>query len=145
MTEENKPKNDGLRYDSGKVEFDLIPPEAMFALAAVLTKGAMKYERRNWEKGMDWGKCFNSLQRHLWAWLAKENGGFDEETGLSHMAHAMCNCLFLLTYEEREVGQDNRPTICNEKLKKSVEAFNIAYSDMLKELEKNIYIDGNRN
>lgn len=97
---------EGLRYDKEKPRLDLIPPEAIMALGEVLRKGAEKYADRNWEKGMDWSRVFGPLQRHLWKWWGGENR--DSETNLSHLYHALANIVFLLTYEERKIGTDDR-------------------------------------
>lgn len=96
-----------LRYDAGKPRFELIPEDALTALAWVYTKGAKKYADRNWEKGMSWSRCFGSLMRHAWAfWRGEE---LDPETGCHHMAMAAWNCFALVSYSFRKVGDDNRP------------------------------------
>jgi len=107
---------EGVKHDGGKVRIDLIPPEVIFALATVLTFGAQKYEDRNWELGMDWGRVFGALMRHMWAWWAGKGptnesflfGCVDEETGYSHLWHALTCLCFLVTYELRHVGKDDR-------------------------------------
>jgi hypothetical protein len=96
----------GVKFDQGKPRMELLPPELMVEVAKVLTFGAEKYEARNWEKGMDWGRIYGSLQRHLNAWASGEDT--DPETGLSHLAHAGCNIAFLLAYTQRGVGDDSR-------------------------------------
>lgn len=100
---------EGLKYDQGKPRMDLIPPELMTEVAKILTFGAKKYEDRNWEKGMDWGRVYGALQRHLWAWWSGQDK--DEETGESHLAHAGCCIAFLITYERRNIGEDTREKI----------------------------------
>lgn len=94
--------------DSDKVRMDLIPPEAMFALAENLTYGAKKYDDRNWETngGMKWGRLFGAAMRHLWAWWWRK--GKDPETGQSHLWHAFSCIAFLITYEMRGYGEDDR-------------------------------------
>tara|TARA_R110000737_G_scaffold251008_1_gene260587 strand:+ start:145 stop:975 length:831 start_codon:yes stop_codon:yes gene_type:complete len=72
---------------------------------------------RNWELGMDWSRTFGALMRHMWYWWAGKGpttksflfGSTDEETGHSHLWHAACCLAFLVTYEERNVGKDDRP------------------------------------
>jgi hypothetical protein len=96
----------GLRYDEGKPRMDLIPPEVYTALGSVLEFGAKKYEDRNWEKGMKWGKVVGSLLRHLTKWLMGQS--FDEESKLPHTWHILTNAAFLVTYEERDIGEDDR-------------------------------------
>jgi len=96
----------GVKHDQGKPRMDLIPPELLTEVAKILTFGADKYDDRNWEKGMEWGRVYAALQRHLWAWWNKEDK--DEETGESHLAHAACCISFLIAYEKRQVGEDTR-------------------------------------
>lgn len=68
----------------------------MEELAKVFTKGAQKYEPRNWEKGMSWQSVLASLERHKEAFKKGEDK--DEETGLLHMAHVAWNALALVSY-----------------------------------------------
>lgn len=96
----------GLRYNEGKLRYDLLPPRWMEALAEVMTKGAEKYEPRNWEKGMEWSKCYASLMRHTVAWLKGED--IDPESGLPHMAHTAWNALALVEYAETHPEYDDR-------------------------------------
>ncbi len=107
----------GYKADEDKVRMDLIPPEAIFALADILTSGAKKYSNRNWEKGMKWSRPFAASMRHLWAWWAGAApttksflfGSLDSESGRSHLWHALCCISFLVAYEERElVAFDDR-------------------------------------
>ena len=96
-----------LRYDSGKIRYDLLPADALEALALVYTKGAEKYADRNWEKGMSWSRCFASLMRHIWAFWRGEL--YDPETKCHHMAMAAWNCFALCSYSLRQIGNDDRP------------------------------------
>ena len=97
---------EGRKDDTGKVRFDLLPPELLFAVANILTFGAKKYNDRNWEKGMSWGRVFGACMRHMWAWWSGEKA--DKETGYSHLWHAGCCIAFLIAYEARGVGEDDR-------------------------------------
>ncbi len=86
---------------------DLVPPELLTAVAPILAFGAEKYGERNWEKGMKWSRVFGALMRHMWAWWGGQN--VDEETGKSHLWHAGCCIAFLIAYEQRKTGEDDRP------------------------------------
>lgn len=99
-------RTEGRKDDNGKPRYDLIAPELLEDVSKVLTFGAKKYEPRNWEKGMSWGRVFSGAMRHLWAWWGGEDR--DKETGLSHLAHAACCIMFLLAYEKRGAGTDDR-------------------------------------
>lgn len=85
---------EGRKFDVGKLEYGLIPPLALKEMVRVLTFGAQKYERNNW-KHVDDAKrrYFDAMQRHLWAY--QEGEKLDPESGIHHLAHAMC-CLFFL-------------------------------------------------
>lgn len=96
----------GWKQDGGKARMDLIAPEMLVGVANVLGFGAEKYSERNWEKGMSWGRCFGALMRHMWAWWGGERA--DPETGFSHLHHAACCLMFLIAYEERKSGADDR-------------------------------------
>lgn len=99
---------EGRKDDTGKLPYHLLPPELMEQVATVLEFGARKYEPRNWEKGMAWSRVFSALMRHMWAWWRGEPA--DPETGFSHLAHAGCCLAFLIAYEQRQTGVDDRPT-----------------------------------
>lgn len=104
--------DEGVKYDDTKLRFDLLSPAANAGLAAVLTYGATKYAARNWEKGMEWGRVYAALQRHLNAFWAGED--IDPESGLPHLDHAACCIHFLSHYQKLEVGEDDRPCGCDE-------------------------------
>lgn len=98
----------GVKYDDEKLPYHLLPSEYLEATAEVLKFGAKKYSARNWEAGMNWSRPFSALMRHMWAWWRGEEA--DPETGMSHLWHASCCIAFLVTYEQRKVGKDDRPT-----------------------------------
>jgi len=87
----------GIKNDQGKLLWALLPHEATKEIVKVMTYGATKYEPYNWAKGMPYSRVYSALLRHLTAWWSGEDK--DEETGLSHLAHAGCCLLFLLSYE----------------------------------------------
>lgn len=101
------PDGQGRKDDGGKLPLHLLPPDAIVEIAKVLDFGAKKYAPRNWEKGMSWSRPYAALMRHMFAWWAGEKA--DPETGLSHLAHAGCCLFFLLSYEQRHIGVDDRP------------------------------------
>ncbi|GJE01459.1 dATP/dGTP diphosphohydrolase domain-containing protein [Methylobacterium isbiliense] len=99
---------EGRKDDGGKDPWDLAPWDAFRAIVQVLAFGARKYAPRNWERGMAWSRLYAALFRHLTAWWQGEN--VDAETGLPHLWHAGACIVFLIAYELRGVGQDDRPT-----------------------------------
>ena len=104
---------EGRKDDSGKDPWHLAPWDAFLAVVKVLAFGAGKYGDRNWEKGMAWGRVYRATISHLTAWWMREDGGKgpgrDPETGMSHLWHAGCCIMFLIAYELRGKGADNRP------------------------------------
>lgn len=84
----------GLREpSSGKGRFDLISPVMLVRLAQHYENGAVKYEKRNWEKGLPMSRCFDSCIRHLYRWL---EGDASED----HLAAAIWNISALMHYEK---------------------------------------------
>lgn len=97
---------EGRKDDQDKVRYELLPPEFLEATASILTFGAKKYGSRNWEKGMKWSRPFGALMRHMWAWWRCDP--YDTETRKSHLWHAACCLAFLISYEMRRIGEDDR-------------------------------------
>ena len=88
----------GIKYDSAKPKMNLLPPKAIVEVAKVLTFGAEKYDAENWRKLDDLQNRYTAgALRHIFAHMDGEK--LDPETGLSHMAHALCCLLFKLEIE----------------------------------------------
>ena len=87
--------------------FDLIPSDALWALAEQFGKGADKYAERNWELGYDWSLNFAAAQRHMWQWWNRED--IDEETGSSHLTAAAWHMFVLYHFATSHPELDNRP------------------------------------
>lgn len=87
-----------IKHDSGKPDWSLVPFEALEEVVRVLEFGAKKYSRDNWRtgEGFKYSRVLSSLLRHIYSYLRGEDN--DPESGLSHMAHAGCNVLFILYY-----------------------------------------------
>lgn len=101
------------KYDSAKARPELLPVDALMAVAEVLTYGAKKYSTDtesgddNWRKpGFTWRRLLGSSLRHLLAFMRGEDK--DPESGLSHLAHLACNALFLLEHQLKGLGKDDR-------------------------------------
>jgi len=85
----------GKKYDTGKLRYDLVPPEATEMLARVLTYGANKYDANNWQNLDEFESRYTAAMfRHFEAWRKGEK--VDPESGLPHLGHAFCNIMFLL-------------------------------------------------
>jgi hypothetical protein len=77
----------------GKGRFDLLPPAALARDALLYERGAVKYDARNWEKGMPFSRCIDSALRHL-------NKYMDGDRVEDHLAAARFNIACLMHYEE---------------------------------------------
>jgi len=97
----------GVRYDQGKLRWDLLPPDAMEELVKVYTEGAKKYADRNWELGMNWGRIFRAMMSHAFKFW--KGNRYDDELDTHHMAMVAWNALALVAYDLRKVGKDDRP------------------------------------
>lgn len=97
---------EGMKFDDTKPPLELISPLALDELAKVLGFGAKKYEPYNWAKGIRYTRVLGAILRHVFAYLRGESK--DPESGLSHIAHAMCGCMFLLHYEKMRPEFDDR-------------------------------------
>ncbi len=96
----------GTKDDFDKPPVQLLPTEALEAIARVMGFGARKYSANNWRRGMAWTRVCGGLLRHVFAWLRGEDK--DRESGEPHLAHAGCMLLFLLTYTLTQTGEDDR-------------------------------------
>lgn len=118
----------GRKNDSEKPQMDLLDTTALVELAKVLDFGAKKYDRFNWKAGIKWSRVISAAMRHITAFNNGED--VDPETGISHMAHAMCNCMFLLNYikEHPELDDRYKPYETTTKAKPGVGYTTITYS-----------------
>ena len=102
--------NEALKFDFGKPRYSLIPPEALDGLARLFTKGADKYGARNWEKGLDWSRVYDAMQRHASSWFAGQD--YDAEDGQHHLLSVIWCAMVLYSYQARQCGTDDRPVDC---------------------------------
>jgi hypothetical protein len=86
----------GIRHNENKLRYDLCPAIAQREYAKVWTQGLEKYPAGNWEKGFPFSVVIASAMRHLEAIRLGEE--IDEESGLLHSAHLMCNAAMLTEF-----------------------------------------------
>ena len=94
------PPKDGVKHDSGKDEWTLLPWPQLQPVVRVLMFGAKKYSVDNWKKvlgGPD--RYINAALRHI---VAHTNGERqDNESGEAHLAHAVCSLLFAMYHDTK--------------------------------------------
>lgn len=94
------PKPKGLKYDSGKLRYSLIPPIALTAIASVLTFGAKKYAPNNWQLVNNAEERYiDALYRHLEAHRSGER--IDPESLMPHLWHVITNVAFLIFFDQQ--------------------------------------------
>lgn len=115
-------KKGGLRFNAGKLKWGLVSWRALAPMVQVLMYGAHKYTTfkkedgttitgaeisvedakglevvssgaNNWKLGLNYVGITESLKRHLFAFLEGED--VDDESGISHVGHILCNAMFL--------------------------------------------------
>ncbi len=101
---------EAVKHDQGKPDWSLLPLESLEEIVRVLEFGANKYAPGNWASngGLSHRRVLSSLLRHIFAYMRGQDN--DPETGLSHLAHAGCNIVFLLHYirDKAQFNKDDR-------------------------------------
>lgn len=94
----------GLRYNEGKPHWSLVHFKSLVPMVRVLEYGAIKYLPENWKKGLKKKEILESIQRHLAAMIDGETK--DEESGIEHIGHIMCNCMFYTYMVDNNLGDE---------------------------------------
>lgn len=105
--EETRTGLTGIRDDTGKARWDLLPNEPLEALVQVYTLGAQKYAAWNWREGMKWSRVLSAMLRHLASW--RRGNRFDVER-FEHLAAVIWGAITLMEYERLQLGEDDRPS-----------------------------------
>ena len=83
----------GLKLDSEKPRWELLPLKTVEDIVKVMTYGAKKYAPNNWKLVEPKERYLAAALRHITAWQSGEI--IDPESGLPHLAHALTSLLFL--------------------------------------------------
>jgi len=128
--EKNQIKGEAVRYDYGKLRWDLMPDDALEKIVEIYTHGAIKYNDENWRDGFSWKRCIGSLKRHLKAFTTGED--IDEDSGALHLSQVAWNAITLLWFQLHGKGTDDRvitfdnPELmiqCKEDMQKQIDMF----------------------
>jgi hypothetical protein len=104
-------EKEGLKFDDNKLRWDLLPYDCVEEIVKVLSYGAMKYnehpDEQNWKLLKDPNhRYFAALMRHLVAF--KKGELIDKESGISHLAHAGANILFLIYFNKVNIDDNEQ-------------------------------------
>lgn len=95
---------EGRKDDSSKLRYSLLPVGTVNQVVQVLEFGSKKYADNNWQKVPNARtRYYDAAIRHVDAWWNGKKT--DSETGLHHLAHAIC-CLMFLMWFDSEVSDD---------------------------------------
>ncbi len=91
-----------------KDRLDLIEPEALRQIAAVMEHGANKYGARNFHRTpLRKSTYYGAIMRHVGAWWDGEEN--DPDSGLSHLAHIGANINILLSVGDKLIDDSAEP------------------------------------
>ena len=96
----------GSKFDNKKLRWDLLPLKPIEQVVRVLTKGANKYSDNNWKHVDNFeDRYYAAAMRHITRWRM----GFkrDKESGMPHLAHAICCLIFILWKEGGKIETRN--------------------------------------
>jgi hypothetical protein len=99
-----KDSEKGLKTDSGKLDWSLLPLSFVKPLVPVFTIGEQRYGYENWKKPFDDPeRRFNAaMKRHLDAYEEAGPLAINEaDGGVYHLAQIAWNCLMLLHHFEQ--------------------------------------------
>lgn len=87
-------------------ELGCTPIESITMIANIMEFGAGKYGDHNWRAGMKWSRLIGAAMRHM---VSHAQGNLlDAETCKPHLWHALCCVMFLITYDTKRLGEDDR-------------------------------------
>jgi hypothetical protein len=99
----------GKKYDTNKLQWNLMDFTFLDEMVDIMTFGANKYGANNWQ-GLDNAEAryFAAAMRHLSTY--HQGDDVDRESGISHLAHAAVNIMFLAYFQRKNIWtQDMRP------------------------------------
>ena len=90
-----------IKADAGKLQLTLVPTEAIRDIAAIRMFGMERYPdggRDNWKR-VDVQRYRDAAYRH-WLKYLDDPDALDDESGLPHLWHWICNAAFLCELEK---------------------------------------------
>lgn len=101
-TRKRKTTAPGLKHDSNKPQWHLLPWEELESVVKVLGFGAKKYGKNNWQRVQSGEQRYlDATLRHVKAILTTES--LDDQTRLPHYAHAIASLMFAYWHSNQKV------------------------------------------
>lgn len=109
----DKQPETGIKKDSDilkKPPLAYVPLRALWETGKVMGLGAEKYTPYNWAGGIRYTRLISAAMRHIVQFACGDD--LDEETGISHIIHAICSLMMLHEmYLDRPDLDDRNPNI----------------------------------
>lgn len=103
-TSSNAPSITGRKDDNGKLGWGLLLrslADEVEAVVVILSFGRNKYGAENWKQVEDGeARYLDAHDRHMAALASGEE--FDQETQISHYAHALCSLFFAFWFRNQK-------------------------------------------
>ena len=89
------------KADAGKLRLTLVPTQIIWDIAAVRRFGNAQYkDPDNWKK-VEPERYRDAAYRHFLKYI-EDPDSLDEESGLPHLWHCVCNLAFLCEFEKMD-------------------------------------------
>jgi hypothetical protein len=95
----------GVKHDQDKPDYSLLPFGAVDQIVKVLTYGAKKYDRFNWQYVED-ARYQAAAMRHFSSYMQGEK--YDPESGIHHLAHMATSILFLI---QKDIDRQSKESV----------------------------------
>lgn len=108
MSEVNKPTNPKDAIGIRKAPVSTVPMNVVAEMGVGMLEGAAKYGRHNYRGvGVRASVYFDATMRHLIAWWEGEDA--DPDSGMPHVAKALCSLAVLRDAQMQGKVEDDRP------------------------------------
>lgn len=88
-----------MKQDQYKARYDLIEWRTIDDMAEIMATGAAAHGDQGWKTLPDAeDRYFSAAMRHLVAW--RNGDTIDGDSGYPHLAHVMCNIMFLSEFDK---------------------------------------------
>lgn len=109
MSGDHNANQKGIKFDSNKPRWSLLPEGVVAEVVQVLEYGAQKYSVDNWRFVDDgYNRYYDAAMRHIEAWWTGQEK--DPETSQHHLAHAICCLMFLIAKDNEANAMLNAKT-----------------------------------